>query len=141
MRNLPGIVGRLSGRQLVAAIVAVLSLAVIVLAVTVHSTLPGFLPGGSTGSLRAGNGVTVDEPPPPVPLAGPVDVGAPAGSPVANVGSTPATTPPRPDGASPPRSTQPTTTTTAPPPSTTTSTTLPGLIPGIPIGGVGLGGI
>ena len=138
MRNLRVFASRLDRRQFIAAIVAATGLAVILVAVMLHSTLPGFLPGGGARTIGAGNGITVEEPTTTIPQAEPVELGSPGTGPVANVGSTPPT--PGPGGTTPTsRPPQPTTTTTAPPPSTT-STTLPPIIPGIPIGGLGLGG-
>ena len=140
MRNLPGIAGRLNRRQFAAVLVAATGLAVIVVAVALHSpVIPSLFERGSVGNLNA-DGIVVEQPP-EVPVAAPIDLSSgDTSSPVVGLVSNPAPGP-RPDGRSAPPPAGPTTTTTepAPPPPTTTSTTLPALLPGIPIDGPPVG--
>lgn len=143
MRLLPGIAGRLDRRQFIAVVIAAAGIGVILLAVGLHAAgLPSPFPDSPSDRLTTGDGVTVEEPAPVIPVAPPVDLDATTGdSPVGEVLSGAADVPRGPSATSP-RPSGPTTSTTAPspppsePPPPTTTTTLPA-IPGLPIGGPG----
>lgn len=142
MRLLPGIAGRLDRRQFIATVIAAAGIGVILLAVGLHAAgLPSLFPDSTSDRLTTGDGVTVEEPAPVIPIAAPVEVGpSTGGSPVGALLSGAADVPPSRATTAPRGAPPQTTSTTAPPPSPpppTTTTTLPALIPGLPIGAPG----